>query len=586
MGLLAMLAPMHLKIGLDLLKPWPVKLLVDNVLDTKPLPAVVTQAFALAGASVTRESLLALAVAGTVLLFLAGWAIGLASTYASINFAQRMVYDLAQDMFAHLQRLSLRFHSRKTLGDSIRRVTTDSACVSTLVKDALLPAVAAVVTLVLMFGIMWQLDAGLTVLSLAVVPFMALVFRRYSEPMLQRSYAQQEAEGRMYDVVEQTLSAIPVVQAFGQEERADRALRENVDTIMRTTLSSTAAQLKFKILMRTATALGTAAILWVGAVHALDGTLSIGSVLVFLSYLGSLYTPLETLAYTTATVQDAAASGRRVMEILETEAEVKSKPGAHRLERVKGEILLDNVTFGYDTDVPVLSQFTLYIEPGQTVAVVGATGAGKSTLAALITRLFDPWSGSVLIDGYDIRDVQLSSLREQVALVLQEPFLFPISIAQNIAYGSPHATQQQIEQAARAARAHNFIVQLPDGYDTVIGERGATLSGGEKQRVAIARALLKDAPILILDEPTSALDGKTEGELVEGIESLKKGRTTLIIAHRLSTIRNADRIVVMDKGKIAEVGSHSELLRLGKVYANLYSAQSPGQIAASVGGTR
>src|SRR4051812_161094 len=257
-GMMAMLTTMLLKIGLDLLKPWPLQLLVDNVLDDKPLPRQAAGALALVGVPATRDGLLTVVVAATLLLFLAGWATGLANTYAGITFGQRMVYDLAADLFAHLQRLSLQFHSRKSVGDSIRRVTTDTACVSTIVKDALLPALSAMVTLVVMFGIMWLLDPALTLLSLAVVPFMAIVFRRYSGPMLDRSYRQQEAEGRIYDTVEQTLSAMPVVQAFGQEERADHAFRQNTDTIMDATLSTTGVQLKFKILMRTATALGTA----------------------------------------------------------------------------------------------------------------------------------------------------------------------------------------------------------------------------------------------------------------------------------------------------------------------------------------
>ncbi len=585
-ALLALLLTMVLKIGLDVLTPWPMKVLVDHALGDTPLPDALARAAELLPGAATRESLLVWSVAATVALFLLGWALGLATAYANIAFGQRMIFDLAADLFGHLQRLSLRFHSRRPVGDSILRVTSDCDCVSTIVKDALLPVLASLFSLVAMFAIMWQMDAALTLLSLTVLPIMILSLRLYAGPMLERGYAQQEIEGRVYGIVEETLSAIPVVQAFGREDDSDRRFRASTCGTLDATLAMTSVQLQFKILLGLATAVGTAGILWVGARHVLEGSLTLGGIIVFLSYLGSLYGPLESLMYTPSTVQGAAGSAWRVMEILETEQEVTDTPGAPPLPPARGHIRLEHVSFGYEPDRPVLHDVSLEALPGQTVAIVGATGAGKSTLVSLVPRFFDPWSGRVTVDGHDVRTVQLKSLRSQVALVLQEPFLFPLTIAENIAYGRPNAPRDAIEAAAHAANAHRFITRLPEGYDTIIGERGATLSGGERQRLAIARALLKDAPILILDEPTSALDAETESQLLEALDRLMQGRTTLIIAHRLSTIRGADRIVALHDGQVVEEGTHADLLAQHGLYAHFHHLQFGETIAVPTGGAR
>ena len=322
--------------------------------------------------------------------------------------------------------------------------------------------------------------------------------------------------------------------------------------------------------------LGNAGILWMGAHHVLAGRLSLGRLLVFLSYLTSLYGQMRVITEMYRTLQQTAASMDRVMEMLEPEQDVKERADAIRLPKIKGRVVLENVTFGYEPGRPSVRGVCLEARPGETLAVVGPTGAGKSTLVSLVPRLVDPWEGRVLVDGHDVRDVELKSLRSQVALVSQEAFLLPMSIADNIALGRPAASRGEIEAAARAANAHEFILLLPEGYDTIIGEHGATFSGGERQRLSIARALLKDAPILILDEPTSALDAGTEALLLEALERLMKGRTTFIVAHRLSTIRNSSRIVVLEGGQVAETGSHEELLRRGGVYAHLYDLQFGG----------
>ncbi len=558
---------------MSVLRPWPLKIVVDYVLSGQTMPPGLARALAWLPGSADREVLLGWCLVGMLCFALLGWALSVAAAQANIAFGKRMDYDLAADLFGHLQRLSLRYHGRQPVGDLIRRVTSDSDCVSKIVVNALLPVFSSVMCLFAMFAVMWRLDRQLTIVALVVVPYMVMVFRRYAEPMLERGYEQEEIEGKLYDVTEQTLSSIKVVQAFGREEQADHRFRSIADAVIRAALAATGVQFRFGIGMGLATAVGTAAVLWVGATHALDGRLSAGSILVFLSYLGSLYGPLEALMYTSATIQGASGSARRVLEVLETECDVADRPGALPMPSVRGHVCIDRVQFGYEPDRPVLSDVSLEARPGEMVAIVGPTGAGKSTLASLLLRFFDPWQGRITIDGHDLRSVQLGSVRSQVAFVPQEPFLFPVTIAENIAYGRPSSSRAEIEACARAANAHAFIERLPRGYDTPVGERGATLSGGERQRLSVARALILDAPILVLDEPTSALDAETEGLMLDTLDRLMAGRTTLIIAHRLSTIRRADRIVVLRDGRVVESGAHHELLGSEGLYRRLHDFQ-------------
>jgi ATP-binding cassette subfamily B protein/subfamily B ATP-binding cassette protein MsbA len=561
------------KIALDVLKPWPMLILVDYGLGGKTLPAWLHSiAQSLPGAASAR-GLIGWSILATVVIFILGWTAGLANAYANITLGQRMTYDLAGDLFARLQQLSLHFHQRRAVGDTIRRVTSDCTCVAIIFRDVLLPVASSVVTLAVMFAFMWNISPWLTMLALAVVPYMMWIFQLYAQPMLEKSWEQQQVEGNLYSVIERTFSAMPVMQAFCREEANDRAFRQATSADMTSTLALTKVQLRFRVLMGLATAFGTAGILWIGARQGLANQITLGAILLFISYLASLYAPIEAVMYTSTTMQGAAGSARRVWEVLRAEQEVTDKPGASALSRPNGRVSFENVTFGYEPGRPVIHDFSLDVQPGESIALVGATGAGKTTLVSLLPRFFDPWQGRVLIDHRDIRDVQIKSLRRQIAIVLQEPFLFPLSIAENIAYGRPHATLAKIEAAARAANAHEFISKLPDAYQTIVGERGATLSGGERQRLSIARALLKDAPVLILDEPTSALDAQTEAGLLQALERLTQGRTTFIIAHRLSTVRRANRIVMIEGGRIMDTGTHEQLLAAGGQYRQLYELQ-------------
>jgi len=562
-----------LKIALDLLKPWPMFVLIDYALGGKAIPEGLQQGIRWLPGAETTHGLIGWTILATVLIFLLGWVAGLVNAYANITLGQRMTYDLAADLFARLQQLSFSFHQRRAIGDTIRRVTADCTCVTTIFRDVLLPVVSSVITLVVMFVILWRLSPWLTLLAMLVVPYMMWIFRLYAGPMMEKSWQQQEVEGRLYSVIERTFSAMPIVQAFSREPANDRLYREATAADMAATLSVTNVQLRFRVLMGMATAVGSAGVLWIGARQALAGEISVATILLFISYLGALYAPVEAVMYTSATMQSAAGSARRVWDVLEAEQEIQDKPGAMVLSRPKGRVQFNNLTFGYEEGNPVLRELTLDVQPGETIALVGATGAGKTTLVGLIPRFFDPWDGAVLLDGHDLRDLQVKSLRREIAIVLQDPFLFPISLAENIAYGRPHATLAEIEAAARAANAHEFITRMPKGYQTVVGERGATLSGGERQRISIARALLKDAPILILDEPTSALDAETEFGFLQALERLTTGRTTFIIAHRLSTVRRANRIIVLEHGRVVETGTHAQLLQKGGVYARLHQIQ-------------
>jgi ATP-binding cassette subfamily B protein len=573
-----------LSTAITLLQPWPLKVLVDYLFGHKEISGPVASIISILPGADNEHGLLAWAVLATLLLFVAASATEVVLTTAWVRVGQGMVYDLEEGLFAHIQRRSLIFHSRASIGDLLSRVTGDSWALHTVVDTLLFAPLHALIVTIGVLWVMWQVDPTLTLISVAVVPFMALASLLLGKPVRLAARARREAQSRIYAHVQRTLAGIPVVQVFAQEKREHRrfsdfaraAIRAERRTALVTSLNSLGSGL--------ISALTTAAILWVGAGHVLEGSLTAGSIILFLSYTGVLQAQLKSFTGIYTALQGASAGVDRVMEVLESEREVRDKVGARALPRARGHVRIEHVTFGYAEGCkPVLSDVSLEALPGQTIAIVGPTGAGKSTLVSLIPRLFDPWSGNIQVDGYDVRDVQVQSIRKQVGLVLQEPFLFPTTIAENIAYGRPDASMGQIEAAARAASAHEFIMNLAEGYDTVVGERGATLSGGERQRIAIARALLKDAPILVLDEPTSALDAHTEELLMEALETLKRGRTTFIIAHRLSTIRDADLIVVMDQGTIVEVGSHLQLVGRDSFYKRLYSFQIETPVAIVAG---
>jgi ATP-binding cassette subfamily B protein/subfamily B ATP-binding cassette protein MsbA len=547
--------------------------LVDHVLGAVPLKGPVARVAEWLPWLGTAEGLLAGVVLTGLLIVVGSSLLEVVLTLQWTRLGRRMVYDLSQDLFAHVQRRSLRTYGEDSVGDAMGRVAVDAWAVHAVVDTLLFAPGHALITTVVMVVVLLQIDVQLTLLALCVAPFMTGAAWLFGRPIREAAHVRRDVESRLQAHVHQTLTGVRVVQAFTREDEEQRRFQELASEAIRAHQRGALVGSVYGLGSGLLTTLGTAAVMWSAALRVLDGRLTIGTALVFLAYLASLQWQLSVFATMYSALQTAGASIDRVMEVFDGGAGVPERRGARTLERARGDVVLENVVFGYRDDRPVLRSVSLAAAAGDVVAIVGESGAGKSTLVGLIPRFFDPASGRVLIDGHDVRDLQVASVRDQIAVVLQEPFLFPTSIADNIAFGRPDATRADIVAAARLANAHEFITALPGGYDTVIGERGVTLSGGERQRIAIARAVLKDAPILILDEPTSALDAETEHAIVEALERLMRGRTTFIIAHRLSTIRNASTIVVLENGAVVEQGTHTQLVRHGQRYAELQRLQ-------------
>jgi ATP-binding cassette subfamily B protein/subfamily B ATP-binding cassette protein MsbA len=484
-----------------------------------------------------------------------------------------MVYELAGDVLRALQKRSVLFHHHTPIGDSISRVMVDSFGLQATLNALIFAPLHATVLTVAMAVVLLKINAGLGLASLIAAVSMTMASRLLGRSIRRSTREARDAESQLQSHLHQALSGVAIVQAFVGERRERLRFEDYADDIVRKHGRSAILGRLNQLGYGLPGAIGTAIILWLGAGLDLDGELKVGTLLLFMTYLGALTAQVRILAGIYGALQGSRAFIDRVLEVLDAAPEVIEHPAARTIGRARGHVCLVDVSFGYEPDRLVLEGVDLEARPGETVALVGRSGAGKTTLLSLVSRMFDPVSGAVLLDGHDIRGLTLHSLREQVAVVLQEPFLFPVSIAENIAYGRPDATRADIEAAARTANAHDFITELPDGYETVVGERGGTLSGGQRQRVSIARALLKDAPVLVLDEPTSALDPVSERLLLDALKRLMAGRTTLMIAHRLSTVRDADKIVVMDAGKVLEVGTHRTLLRRKGAYAGMYAAQ-------------
>ncbi|HKS90178.1 MAG TPA: ABC transporter ATP-binding protein [Stellaceae bacterium] len=556
--------------GFELLKPWPLQIVIDYVLGGKPPPAGGPLGALLA---LPKAWLLPLACLGIVAVHFGAGGLTLLHNYTAISVGQRMVNDLRGDLYAHLQRLSLAYHGRQRVGDLLYRVTADSFAVQTMIMNGALPILSAGVLLIGMLAVLLPIDPLLTVLALTIVPALFVLIAAFNRKIVAVATEVRDLDSRVYSLVQWGMSAIKVVQAFTKEEEEHRRFMGASRDSLKATLRLYSWQTLYSGAVNVVVALGTAIVVYAGARAVMSGALTLGQLIVFIAYLAQLYAPINQITQSWGLIAGARVGAARVFEVLDTEADLPSGSRLLPPSGPRATIEWRGVGFRYRPQTPVLNDIELRVAAGSRIAIVGATGAGKSTLLGLLPRFFDPVEGSVAIDGVDLREYSLASLRSRIAMVLQPPLIFPLSAADNIAYGRPGADRAMIENAARLARIDDTIAALPDGFDTLLGEAGAALSEGEKQRVTIARALLRDAPILILDEPTSALDVATEALVMQALDTLMRGRTTFIIAHRLSTVRSCERIVVLRDGRVAEQGSFTELLRRGGIFAAYYRAQ-------------
>jgi ATP-binding cassette subfamily B protein/subfamily B ATP-binding cassette protein MsbA len=562
--------------ALELFLPWPVKWLVDHAFGGRPAPPWLARLGF--GADPVRAITW---VCGAVLVLgVAHKAAQMISNFLLIRAGLRLVKNLRLHLSDHLHRLSLRYHDRTKVGDSIYRAAYDSYAAQSLLSGVVVPVTTGVVILAGILTVMLRLDGVLTAIALAVGPLLGVTIWAFGRGIERQSRRYHEQESALVSTMQETLTSIRFVQAYNREADTAGRVAERTNRSLAANERLALIQLAFSACVGLTMSAGTATAIYVGAHRVLDGRLLLGDVLVFLSYLGMLYTPVNAFAQSSGVLRSARTQLEPVFEILATAPDVTDRPGAVTLPRLRGRIEFRGAGFAYEPGQWVMRHVDLVIPEGSVAAIVGRTGAGKSTLASLLLRFYDPDEGAILLDGHDLRDLRLDWLRRQVGLMLQDPILLSGTIAENIACGRPGAKRAQIVDAARRAQAHEFVCGLPDGYETMLGERGVNLSGGQRQRLALARAFLKDAPVLILDEPTSALDAQTEGALIGSMHGLMKGRTTLIIAHRLSTIRRADLILVIDDGRIVESGSHESLIGHDSIYRSLYHAYRGDEGAA------
>ena len=560
-----------------LLLPWPLKYIVDQVLGQEPAPGWLAGVIDLMGGS--RVAMLILGGVAYLVLHYTSEFVSVAHTQMQQSIGQRLVFDLRQQLFAHLQSLSLRHHLKRGPGETIYHIENDSYCVESLTLSGILPLASAALTLGAMFVVLLQLNWQVAIMSLIVVPFLLWVNRHYSDRIVDRSERVKALESGVINFVHEVFSSIRVVKAFVREGHEERRFKEKGTTTLDEKMGLTLQESLFAAMINVVTTGGTAIILLVGGYNVLKGRMSVGGLLVALNYLASVFGPLVTMSHTFGSVQASVASARRVLRTLQTEPEIENRPEAAEAGHLRGRIELRDVHFHYDDGTSVLKGVSLVAEPGQMIALVGLTGAGKTSLVSLIPRFYEAVSGEVLVDGRHVRDYELRSLRSRIGIVLQDPLLFSGTIADNIRYGRLEATEAEVIEAARAAYADDFIREKPEGYQTRLGsDDGIQLSGGERQRISIARAFLKKAPILILDEPTSSLDARAESSIFTSLRELMADCTTIVIAHRLSTVRDADKILVLDDGRIIGEGKHDQLLRTVPLYRELCEKLAMGNL--------
>jgi ATP-binding cassette, subfamily B, bacterial len=564
----------------SLLTPWPIAILFDHVLGQKPFPPFL--AFFLGPLADNRGLLLMVVVAAGLLIAILQNAATVLHTYVNTKIDQSMVLDFRSDMMQHAQRLSLAFHDQRRTGKIIFAINNMGSEIARLLT-VIPPLAESLLTLVGMFWIVALLDWQIALLAMGVVPFLYYSVSNYMKRVHPQLQEVRGMEAESLSLVHEAISMQRVVVAFGREDYEHRRFKEHGINTVAKRVKLTVRQTMFSLGVNTITAAGTAAVLGFGGWHVMRGDLTIGQLMVIIGYIAAVYKPLETISTTIASLQEISVALDASFGLLDTPVEIKDTPGAKPMRQCEGWVRFEGVNFAYRDRNRTLEDINFEVKPGQVVGIVGQTGAGKTTLVALLPRFYEPHSGRIVIDGEDIRNITLQSLRDHFSIVLQEPLLFSGSIVENIRYGRLEATHDEIIEAAEAANAHDFIMRLPRKYETVLGERGAKLSGGERQRIAVARAFLRNSPILILDEPTSSIDTKTESVILDALERLMDGRTTFMIAHRLSTVRHADLLLVLQDGRIVEYGNHDELVARQGVYHQLYDLQMNHRVKTRIG---
>ena len=551
-----------------LLAPWPLKIIFDHVLLDNPLPPALSFLGGMLQSGRVR-SLVVISLAILVIALLRGF-----FSYAQLSIMSRtgyqMVYSLRRELFVHLQRLSLSFHNRARCGELLTKVTGDTNTLKDAFADSALAGTADLLTVIGMFGIMFALNWKLSFMVMAPFPVLLYALSYRYRKVKASAKRQRKTEGKITSQITEALTAVALVQAFGreryEEERFDTESAQTLEDSIHTARTEAAAARTVEIISAT----GIWIVILFGSLQVLWGQMTPGDVLIFASYATSMYKPIRNLAKLSTRFSKATVSVERIAEILEIEPEIQDAPDAVEASNLKGEIIFDNVSFDYGDGKEVLKEVSFTISPGQRMALVGASGAGKSTIVSLLLRLYDPQEGCIAIDELNIKNYRRESLRREIAVVLQNSVLFGTTIRENIAYGKPDATQKEIVAAAKAANAHDFILDLESGYDTTIGERGVTLSGGQQQRISIARAIIRNAPILILDEPMTGLDAESESRVREALNRLMAGGTCLVVTHDLLAVAEADLVLVLEEGRIVDRGRHSDLMVRSRQYRQLY----------------
>jgi len=556
----------------DLLEPWPLKIVFDNVLGSKRLPDWLAPVI---NSTVGHDkfAVLTFVAISVILIAIVGALSSYFEKYLTTSVAQWVSHDLRRTLYHHIQRLSLSYHDNKRTGDLISRITSDIDTVQDFISQVLLGLVVNLLTLGGMLAVMFYLNWRFTLIALSVAPFLFIVVYSFTWRIKKASREVRKKEGEIASIASEVLSSIRVVKAFTREDYEQQRFEQQSLETVESALAARSLKAKLTPIVEVIVAAGTCLVLWYGVRLVMSGTITSGSLLVFLLYLGKMYKPMRDLSKMTDTISKTVVGYERIREVVDTDREVRNLPNARHAPDFKGKIEFDHVAFGYPDRPLTLHDVTLKLEPGQIGAIVGPTGAGKTTIVSLLARFYEPTKGVIKIDNEDIRHYKLKSLRRQISFVLQDSLLFRAPIWQNIAYGRPEASRDEIIQAAKQANADEFIVKLPEGYDTMVGERGVTLSGGQRQRVAIARAIVRNSPILILDEPTSGLDSASEELVFDALGRLMEKKTSIVIAHRLATIQRADVIFVVDGGRVVQQGTHEELLKQGGLYAQLYEKQ-------------